>query len=72
MKKIISILSILLFLTISHVSQAVSAEDLASGDKAMGDKATELVIGKNSRLEKISAIHSFVRDEIGQAKTQYG
>lgn len=72
MKKIISILLILVFLAASHVSQVMSAENVSADDKAIGDKATELVTGKNLRLEKISVIHSFVRDEIGQAKTQFG
>jgi|GEM_PF-3928021 len=73
MKKIIPILSLIIVLAVSRVFAADSCGEAATGDdKAIATKAKELVTGKNTRLEKISALHSFVRDEIGQAKTQYG
>jgi hypothetical protein len=40
--------------------------------KIFADKAKELTQGKNTRIEKLIAIHSFVRDDIAQAKTQFG
>lgn len=42
-------------------------------DNALFDaKARELIAGKSSRSEKITAVHAFVRDSIRQVETQYG
>lgn len=35
-------------------------------------KAKELTTGKTSRLEKIAALHAFVRDQIAEVPTNYG
>jgi hypothetical protein len=41
-------------------------------DSAIASTAQELVKDKPTRLDKLTALHAFVRDEIAQAKTQYG
>lgn len=73
MKKIFMILSLAVFLMSARVFAADSCGTAAKADdNPIETRAKELVAGKNTRLEKISAIYSFVRNEIGQAKTQYG
>jgi hypothetical protein len=50
-----------------------SAQTATNGDdKAFTDKAKELTQGKDTRIEKLIAVHAFVRDEISQTKTQFG
>jgi hypothetical protein len=41
-------------------------------EKAVQAKAHELMVGKTARLDKILTLQIFVRDEIGQAKTEFG
>jgi len=41
-------------------------------DQVFTTKATELTSSLTGRVDKIIALHAFVRDEIAQAKTQYG
>ena len=43
-----------------------------SDDSVFQTKAQELTQDKVSRLDKLQALHTFVRDEIAQARTQYG
>ena len=74
MRRLTAIISLMLMVAFSRgmAADAGCATPEAGDDKAFDTKAKELLTGKNTRLEKISALHSFVRDEIGQAKTQYG
>ena len=52
---------------------AFSEEGSSTNDAALfAAKAKELAAGKNTRVDKIIALQAFVRDEIAQAKTQYG
>jgi hypothetical protein len=52
---------------------ALSEEGSSTNDAALfAAKAKELAAGKNTRVDKIIALQAFVRDEIAQAKTQYG
>ena len=43
-----------------------------SDNGVFSTKALELTKEKTDRIDKLQAIHTFVRDSIGQAKTQYG
>ena len=50
-----------------------AAENAATNDAVLfAAKARELTAGKDTRIDKIIALQAFVRDEIAQAKTQYG
>jgi len=70
MKKILQI--VLLCLTIALMRGFAGDMYDASDDTAINSKSKELVAGKNSRLEKILVVYSFVRDEISQIDNQYG
>ncbi len=43
-----------------------------TSDDPVAKQAGQLVDGKTSRVEKLIAVHGFVRDQIGQTKTKYG
>ncbi len=43
-----------------------------TSDDPFAKQAGQLVDGKISRVEKLIAVHGFVRDQIGQTKTKYG
>jgi hypothetical protein len=69
MKKVIPIILLALMIALSRVS----AGDTYDVDgTVINSKSKELVAGKKTRLEKISAVYSFVRDEISQIDNQYG
>ncbi len=74
MKRIVPVISLILIMAVSRCFAAEVVVDAkpAAEDKAVEAKATELLTGKTTRLDKITVLHSFVRDEIDQAKTQYG
>jgi hypothetical protein len=73
-KKYVVIVSLILMVALSRCFAADASSDSpqSSDDKVVDAKANELLAGKTTRLDKISALHTFARDEIGQAKTQYG
>ncbi|MEI6970626.1 MAG: hypothetical protein WCL44_03835 [bacterium] len=65
--------AMLLFMLCAVTARAQSCDsNTNSDDKVFVTKAQELTQGKNTRLEKLQAIHSFVRTEISQAKTEFG
>lgn len=43
-----------------------------TSDDPVAKQAGQLVDGKTSRIDKLIAVHVFVRDEISQTKTKYG
>lgn len=57
-------------LMVGASGQADSAADPEAAQiKALAEK---LVQARAERAEKVAAVHQYVRDEIAQAKTQYG
>jgi hypothetical protein len=46
-------------------------EEVESGSNIVA-KAQQLVTGKTTRLQKLTALQTFVRDDIAEARTQYG
>ncbi|MDD4868924.1 MAG: hypothetical protein PHR77_00080 [Kiritimatiellae bacterium] len=70
MKKIVQI--VFLVLTIALLRGFAGDTYDTGDDTGINSKSKELVAGKNTRLEKISAVYSFVRDEISQIDNQYG
>ncbi|MDD4868926.1 MAG: hypothetical protein PHR77_00090 [Kiritimatiellae bacterium] len=72
MKKIIPIISLILLFAISNVFAAEACGGAGTADdQLIASKAKELVKDKTTRIEKISALHSFVRDEINQIEAKY-
>ena len=65
-------MSIALLTAFLLVAPGAGAAEPGDTDAVFDAKANELVAGKSSRLEKITAIHIFVRDSIRQVETQYG
>ena len=53
---------------------SVHAEEAGTEEKdtPFAVKARELTAGKESRVEKVMALHAFVRDRIEQVETRYG
>jgi hypothetical protein len=43
-----------------------------TSDDPLAKQAGQLVDGKTSRVEKLIAVHGFVRDQISETKTKYG
>jgi len=72
MRKILflAMLTVLLFAFSGYAQTAPATA--AAQPPAFQVKADELIKDKATRLEKIQAIHAFVRDQIDQAPTQYG
>ena len=73
MKKILPAAFVFFMLCTGRIFAADACGNTATNDdQLITAQAQELVKGKTTRLEKVSAIHSYVRDQIGQSKTQYG
>ena len=72
MKKALGVVAALL--AVWCLSACAQTCDVATNaeDSLIAAKAQELAKDKPARLNKITALHTFVRDEIAQAKTQYG
>ena len=49
-----------------------AAEKESKEEKAFAAKVKDLTKGKESREEKIIAVHAFVRDDIAEIKAKYG
>ena len=71
MKRIVGFASLIVLIFVLSAS-AQSAAPAVGDDAAFLAKAQELTKDKVSRLDKLQALQTFVRDEIAQAKTQYG
>ena len=72
MKQLLWIVSIFVLLWMMPVRAQQCDVVTNAEDSIIAQKAQELVKDKPTRFEKLAALHAFVRDEIGQAKTQYG
>ncbi len=68
MKRVMS----LLLLAAALCVPGFAAEKDGDEDGLIDAKTEELVAGKETRFEKISALYAFVRDDITQIKTEYG
>ena len=53
------------------LSPGAGAGEPDNDNAAFDAKARELVAGKSARLEKIMALHAFVRDTIRQVETTF-
>jgi hypothetical protein len=51
---------------------AQCAEEKVDEAALLAEKARELTAGATSRVERVLSLQVFVRDEIKEAKTQYG
>ena len=72
MKRLVGFASLIVLL-LALSAHAQCAPDAASPDDGIFlTKAQELTQGKETRLDKLLAIHAFVCNEVAQAKTQYG
>ena len=72
MKKIITIISLILMFAVSNVFAAEACGGaVTADDQLIASQAKGLVKDKTTRLEKISVLHSFVRDEISQIEAKY-
>jgi len=49
-----------------------SGQATNASDSVFAAKAKELTTGKASRMARLTALHTFVRDGVAQCQTQYG
>lgn len=66
------LLSFLLLALLAIPSTALVEEQDDTDSKIFLEKAQEITAGKESRVDKLIAIHAFTRDDIRQVKTKYG
>lgn len=72
MKRIFGFAALLVLMTaLSSYAQSNAAPAAVPPDE-FATKAQELTKDKTDRLDRLQALHTFVRDSIAQAKTQYG
>ena len=61
---------LLVFLLVAGFASAQTASN--AENQVFLAKAAELTSGLTGRVDKVIAVHAFVRDTIAQATTQYG
>jgi hypothetical protein len=72
MKPILAVAALMISLCGGPVfAQSCDPAD-GSDTNAIAVKAQELTKDKSARIDKLMALHTFVRDEVALARTQYG